>query len=53
MTARSAPATICARWSSSARTVRNLLQPLARKVGSLDVVEQAAIAGLLDPGAAR
>jgi DNA gyrase subunit B len=32
-----------------ARTVRGLLQPLARKVGSLDVVEQAAIAGILDP----
>ncbi|HUJ99982.1 MAG TPA: DNA topoisomerase (ATP-hydrolyzing) subunit B [Stellaceae bacterium] len=32
-----------------ARTVRNLLQPLLRKVGSREVVEQAAIAGLLDP----
>jgi DNA gyrase subunit B len=32
-----------------ARTVRNLLQPMARKAGSLDVVEQAAIAGILDP----
>ena len=33
----------------SARQVRDLLQPLLRKVGSLDVVEQAAIAGLLNP----
>jgi DNA gyrase subunit B len=32
-----------------ARTTRNLLQPLARKVGSRDVVEQAAIAALLNP----
>jgi DNA gyrase subunit B len=32
-----------------ARQVRNLLQPLLRKVGSLDVVEQAAIAALLNP----
>ncbi len=32
-----------------ARTVRNLLRPLARKAGSREVVEQAAIAGLLDP----
>jgi DNA gyrase subunit B len=32
-----------------ARTIRNLLQPLQRKVGSRDVVEQAAIAGLLNP----
>jgi DNA gyrase subunit B len=32
-----------------ARQVRNLLQPLLRKVGSREVVEQAAIAGLLDP----
>ncbi|HZT50984.1 MAG TPA: DNA gyrase subunit B, partial [Stellaceae bacterium] len=32
-----------------ARTARNLLQPLARKTGSLEVAEQAAIAGLLDP----
>jgi DNA gyrase subunit B len=32
-----------------ARQVRNLLQPLLRKVGSRAVVEQAAIAGLLDP----
>ncbi|HWI26988.1 MAG TPA: DNA gyrase subunit B, partial [Stellaceae bacterium] len=31
-----------------ARHVRNLLQPLQRKVGSRQVVEQAAIAGLLD-----
>ncbi|HXP30627.1 MAG TPA: DNA topoisomerase (ATP-hydrolyzing) subunit B [Stellaceae bacterium] len=31
-----------------ARAARNLLQPLTRKVGSLQVVEQAAIAGLLD-----
>jgi DNA gyrase subunit B len=30
-----------------ARVARNLLQPLVRKVGNLDVVEQAAIAGLL------
>jgi DNA gyrase subunit B len=34
---------------AQARLVRNLLQPLARKAGSLDAVEQAAIAGLLDP----
>ncbi|HZL60372.1 MAG TPA: DNA topoisomerase (ATP-hydrolyzing) subunit B [Stellaceae bacterium] len=33
-----------------ARMVRTLLQPLWRKVGSLEVVEQAAIAGVLDPG---
>ena len=32
-----------------ARLVRTLLLPLWRKVGSLDVVEQAAIAGVLDP----
>src|SRR5579864_8924073 len=32
-----------------ARHVRNLLQPLQRKVGSRDVVEQAAIAGILNP----
>ncbi len=32
-----------------ARLARHLLQPLARKAGSLDVVEQAAIAGLLNP----
>ncbi len=32
-----------------ARQVRALLQPLLRKVGSREVVEQAAIAGLLDP----
>jgi DNA gyrase subunit B len=32
-----------------ARQVRNLLQPLLRKVGSLEVVEQGAIAGLLNP----
>ena len=32
-----------------ARLMRALLQPLQRKVGSLDVVEQAAIAGLLNP----
>ncbi|HUB96010.1 MAG TPA: DNA topoisomerase (ATP-hydrolyzing) subunit B [Stellaceae bacterium] len=32
-----------------ARAVRNLLQPMARKAGSLPVVEQAAIAGILDP----
>jgi len=32
-----------------ARQARNLLQPLLRKVGSREVVEQAAIAGLLDP----
>src|SRR5487761_2517946 len=31
-----------------ARAVRNLLQPLARKAGSLYVVEQAAIEGILD-----
>jgi DNA gyrase subunit B len=30
------------------RVVRNLLQPLLRKVGSRAVVEQAAIAGILD-----
>ena len=33
-----------------ARNVRGLLQPLMRKVGSLEVVEQAAIAGVLDAG---
>jgi len=32
-----------------ARLCRQLLQPLARKSGSLDTVEQAAIAGALDP----
>jgi len=32
-----------------ARVVRNLLQPLLRKVGSREVVEQAAIAGILNP----
>jgi DNA gyrase subunit B len=32
-----------------ARVSRNLLQPLARKVGNAEVVEQAAIAGVLDP----
>jgi DNA gyrase subunit B len=32
-----------------ARVARNLMQPLARKAGRLDVVEQAAIAGILDP----
>jgi DNA gyrase subunit B len=32
-----------------ARIVRNLLQPLLRKVGSREVVEQAAIAGILNP----
>ncbi|MDE1930146.1 MAG: DNA topoisomerase (ATP-hydrolyzing) subunit B [Alphaproteobacteria bacterium] len=32
-----------------ARLVRTLLLPLWRKVGSLEVVEQAAIAGVLDP----
>ncbi len=32
-----------------ARAARNLLQPLVRKAGSLEVVEQAAIASLLDP----
>ncbi|MDE2227493.1 MAG: DNA topoisomerase (ATP-hydrolyzing) subunit B [Alphaproteobacteria bacterium] len=32
-----------------ARQVRTLLLPLWRKVGSLEVVEQAAIAGVLDP----
>ncbi|HZB93071.1 MAG TPA: DNA topoisomerase (ATP-hydrolyzing) subunit B [Stellaceae bacterium] len=32
-----------------ARQGRALLQPLLRKVGSREVVEQAAIAGLLDP----
>ncbi|HLI21383.1 MAG TPA: DNA topoisomerase (ATP-hydrolyzing) subunit B, partial [Stellaceae bacterium] len=31
-----------------ARTTRNLLQPLQRKIGSLDVAEQAAINGLLN-----
>jgi DNA gyrase subunit B len=31
-----------------ARACRNLLQPLARKAGSRNVVEQAAIAGILD-----
>jgi DNA gyrase subunit B len=31
------------------RTARHLLQPLARKAGSLDAVEQAVIAELLDP----
>jgi DNA gyrase subunit B len=34
---------------ADARAVRQMLQPLLRKVGSLDVVEQAAIAGLLNP----
>ena len=33
-----------------ARTTRNLLQPLQRKLGSLDVAEQAAINGLLNLG---
>jgi DNA gyrase subunit B len=33
-----------------ARSTRNLLQPLQRKIGSLDVAEQAAIAGLLGLG---
>jgi DNA gyrase subunit B len=32
-----------------ARVCRHLLQPLARKSGDLDTVEQAAIAGALDP----
>ncbi|HEX6841287.1 MAG TPA: DNA topoisomerase (ATP-hydrolyzing) subunit B, partial [Stellaceae bacterium] len=32
-----------------ARHTRNLLQPLQRKVGSLTIVEQAAIAGVLNP----
>jgi DNA gyrase subunit B len=32
-----------------ARVCRHLLQPLARKSGNLDTVEQAAIAGALDP----
>jgi DNA gyrase subunit B len=32
-----------------ARQVRTLLLPLWRKVGSLEVVEQSAIAGVLDP----
>jgi len=32
-----------------ARTCRHLLQPLVRKVGRLDVVEQALLAGALDP----
>jgi DNA gyrase subunit B len=32
-----------------ARICRQLLQPLARKVGRLDVVEQALVAGALDP----
>jgi DNA gyrase subunit B len=31
-----------------ARTTRNLLLPLSRKIGSLDVAEQAAVAGLLN-----
>ena len=31
-----------------ARNVRDLLQPMMRKVGSLEVVEQAAIAGVFD-----
>ncbi len=34
---------------AEARVVRQMLQPLLRKVGSLDVVEQGAIAGLLNP----
>ncbi len=34
---------------ADARAVRRMLQPLLRKVGSIDVVEQAAIAGLLNP----
>ncbi|HXE16831.1 MAG TPA: DNA topoisomerase (ATP-hydrolyzing) subunit B [Stellaceae bacterium] len=34
---------------AESRAVRQMLQPLLRKVGSLDVVEQAAIAGLLNP----
>ena len=33
---------------SKARAARGLLEPLARKAGSLDAVEQAAIAGVLD-----
>jgi DNA gyrase subunit B len=32
-----------------ARAARQWLQPLSRKVGSLEVVEQAAIAGILNP----
>ncbi len=36
-----------------ARVCRRLLQPLARKAGSLPVVEQAAIAGGLDPAILR
>jgi DNA gyrase subunit B len=31
-----------------ARVTRNLLQPLVRKIGSADVAEQAAVAGLLN-----
>ena len=37
------------RLVDEARQIRHLLQPLARKAGSRDVVEQAAIAGLLNP----
>ncbi|MBX6367338.1 MAG: DNA topoisomerase (ATP-hydrolyzing) subunit B [Rhodospirillales bacterium] len=37
----------------SARTARRLLQPLARKAGSLRVVEQMAIEGALDPALPR
>jgi len=33
-----------------ARNVRHWLEPLERKVGSMQVVEQAAIAGALNPG---
>jgi DNA gyrase subunit B len=33
----------------AARQTRNLLQPLLRKVGNRDVVEQAAIAAILNP----
>ncbi len=33
-----------------ARNVKHWLEPLERKVGSMQVVEQAAIAGALDPG---
>jgi len=37
-------------WVDQARVQRRWLQPLAQKVGNLDVVEQAAIAGALSAG---
>ncbi len=35
--------------SDTARTVKKMLEPLTLKVGSCDVVEQAAVAGALNP----